>query len=593
MPNFSTNMNEWGGAYAAPRTVNKQDSSGGLGEALAKLIPGALDAVGTGYARAQGLNLVGGNTTAEEAQVAVTAFEEAAPFSQDGSNTPDQKAVVDDMRNAALRKFGTDDKKIQALVSAGKISTVEANARRHQMLQENLSNPVLSMFKEDFLDAATPFTGGNGKLAEQYFGAYMPTEEERIQAEAIDKVITEKAKFEAQVAGVMSLHGVDKAKAEGIIRKQLEDEAYLANLESQYKVRQFTSQESFMAGMTVVDDFMQKTGGAIANIAATGRKLGANEMQQLAGGVNQQYLAAREKLVQFGNTMTTEDYNKALGKLEDQRKLMDDMIKDSDGMAFMERSVKALTLQNEATIGRVTADFLKVMPHVFVANKVSPQFGEAMVNAIGDGVSGQFAIATNPYWSKLVQSFGYADMTKASTDAHTDIANDKTDDWSFTKAAGFVMSMFEPGRAAKAVDAVEQKPNAYRAMFESAMSSPEASLSPFADSDEMRMASKTPKGAKAVAMAVQAKVSKSLIPLQLQTGKGLPTDLKMERIQHTLKGGAPGGKEGVRFNTKDLDPTVGVELLQIDKILRNSPQVMKELGVSTPEEYINKCLRRK
>jgi hypothetical protein len=150
MTSFKTNMQEWGGGFAPPSpiTAPKNDP---WGELAAKLVPGALDAIGKGYAQAKGANILGGNTSAEEAQASVAQFEGAVPFSEDPSNTPDQKAQIEDMKAAALKKYGTNDKKLQALVNAGKISTLEANARRHQMIQENLSNPVLAMFKDEFM----------------------------------------------------------------------------------------------------------------------------------------------------------------------------------------------------------------------------------------------------------------------------------------------------------------------------------------------------------------------------------------------------------------------------------------------------------
>lgn len=590
MASFQTNMKEWNGAYAPPTPIKAQKSDP-WGELAAKLIPGAIDAVGKGYATAKGANILGNATSAEEAQDVVEKFSTEVPFTDDASNTPDQKARIDDLKREALAKYGSNDKKIQALVSAGKISSLEANARRHQIIQENLSNPVLAMFKDEFMDASTAFTGGPG-LTEQYFGAYMPTEEERATLAAGEAIVKEKAKFQASVHQIVLETGVSEAQAIGILKEQNKKAGILADAEYTSKLRGFTSQESYVAGMQVVDNFMQEAGGKIAQIAASGRKLGDTEMQQLQGQLASAFQANMVRLQNFGATMTSEDYNKVRTELEGQYKNMNTLINDSDGYKFYERAVNRTKLHNESVVGKAYAEMASKAPYVLAAYKISPALGDMWVASMGDDLSAQMALKTHPFFGKFINELGYTDMKAASSDAIQNIAENKTEGWNFGSAITWMKQLVTPGRTAAATSAVTQAPDAYRAAFSTAFANEKASLQDFADSDEYVVNSRTPEGAKATAIMLEEKMKK-MSSLQRVNKGVLPKDLKI-RIPMP-SGDAVPMVGGIRyeFNSNELDHTVQKEIVQAYKILSRSPAVVKELGLNSPDEFISKALSYK
>lgn len=590
MASFKTNMKEWDGAYAPPTPI-KSKQGDPWGELAAKLIPGAIEAAGKGYATAKGANILGNATSAEEAQGVVENFANEVPFTDDASNTPDQKARIDDMKRTALNKYGTDDKKIQALVSAGKISSLEANARRHQMIQENLSNPVLAMFKEDFLDASTAFTGGPG-LTEQYFGAYMPTDEERATLAAGEAIVKEKAKFQASVHQIVLETGATEEQAIGILKEQNKRAGILADAEYTSKLRGFTSQESFVAGMQVVDNFMQEAGGKIAQIAASGKKLGDTEMQQLQGQLASAYQNNMVRLQHFGSTMTSEDYNKVRSELEGQYNSMNKLIADSDGYKFYERMVNRTKMHNESVVGKAYAEMAAKAPYVLAAYKISPALGDMWVASMGDDLSAKMALKTHPFFGKFINELGYTDLQAASGDAIQNIAENKTEGWNFGSAITWVKQLVTPGRTAAATSAVTQAPDAYRAAFATAFTNENASLQEFADSDEFVVNSRTPEGAKVSAMAIEEKMKKMATLQRINKGT-IPTDLKI-RIPMPDGDAVPmvGGIQ-YEFNTQDLDHTVKKELVQAYKILSRSPATVKELGLNSPDEFIAKALSYK
>jgi hypothetical protein len=591
MPDFSTNMSEWSGGYASAPVVNKAPRTDSWGDMAARLVPTVLEAVGKGYAEGRGASILGGDTTAEEAQNAVESFSEAVPFSDDPSNTPDQKARIDDMKTEALKKFGTNDKKIQALVSAGKISSLEANARRHQMIQENLSNPVLAMFKSEFMDASAAFTGGPG-LTEQYFGAYMPTEEEKATLAASEMIVKERAKTETTIQQLVMTAGVSREQAIGILQEQSSKANKLAEAEYTSKMRGYTSQESFVAGMSVVDNFMQEAGGQIAQIAAAGKKLGDTDMQQLKGQLAQSFQINMAKLQQFGKTMTSEDYNKVRTELEGQYKNMDALINDSDSYKFYERMVGRTKLHNESVIGKAYAEMASKAPYVLAAYKISPQLGDMWVASMGDDLSAKMALKTHPFFKNFLPELGYTDLQAASSDAVQKIAENDSENWSFGSALTWVKNLVTPGRVAGATAAVNESPDAYRAAFSTAFSNQKVSLQNLSDSDEFVANSRTPDGAKVAAMAIVEKM-KQIRGLQMVNKEKIPSDIKI-RIPMPA-GDMPPMVGGIKyeFNTSDLDPTVQRELVQAYKILMRSPAVVKELGVNSPDEFIQKALTYK
>lgn len=584
MANFSTNMREWSGGYAPARTVSADKSSDAWGELASKIVPAVIDAVGKGYARAKGANITGASTTAEEALTAVNEFDAAVPFTDDPSNTPDQKARIEDMRQAALKKFGTDDKKIQALVTSGKISTIEANARRHQMLQEHLSNPVLAMFKDDFLDASTAFTGGGGKAVEQYWGAYLPTEEEKVTAEANAKIVTAKAEYEERIAQIQISHpDMSREAAIGFIQESAAKEVKLAQAEYDHKMRAYTSQESYVAGMEVVDSFSFNTLAQLAQYTSSGKKI--DDPAAVLGQIELAAQAAYKRLQQFASTMTPEDYTKARSALKQQVDIANKIVEDADSFKSYEKAVKRLKLANEATQAKAFAKLAANFGDVLMAYDVGEKFGEMYVAAESGDYGGKMWLKTNPLAQRIAGTLKHVNFDGARTDALGKIINNQGEGWTMAEGVAVVDTMLSGGNMVGATEGLSKAPEAARAALRVAASNPEMSLEHFSSSDSFMVNSRTPEGAKLAAIAIKEFVSKAK-GAQVASGSGLPKNIEIKGTpQIDSFTGEPTGEVHYQFNTK-LSDAAKKELAHAYKILTKSPQTLKELGYSTPEDFI-------
>lgn len=592
MPSFKSNMSEWSGAYAAPRPVTaKEENSDVWGELAAKVVPGLLDAAGKGYAIAKGSNILGDETTAVEQLQTVKDFEAAAPFAKDEGDTPDRKAEIEDMRRNALKKYGTNDRKIQALVSAGKISTLEANARRHQLIQENLSNPILAMFKEDFMDASTAFTGGGGKAAEEYFGAYLPTEEERVTLEAAGKIVTAKAKTEEAIAMFQESTGGTREAALSFFKEQAEKENRLAEAEYNHKMRGFTSQESFVAGMQVIDNFMFNTGAQLAQYAASGKKI--DDPVIVKGQIDLAVQEATKRLSQFATNMTPEDYGKARAALKTQADHLYAIVDDSDSFKAYEKAVKRITLGNEAATGRAFANISKNLGDVLLAYKVSKEFGDVYVKAQSGDMGAEFQMESNPLMKRIRATMPHVNTGDATTDANNKLLNNNSEGWSISSGVAAFMEMLTPGNAVGVTKVMHEAPDAARQALKYAAQNPETSLKTIAHSNEWMVNSRTPEGAKITAMAIEEFVSRAKAS-QLLNEKGIPENIQIKGMpQIDSFTGQPTGEVHYMFNTKDLTPEAKQELGEAYKILTKSPQTLQALGYTTPEEFITQAFKKK
>ena len=595
MADFSTNVKEWDGSYAAP-SANTAIKSDPWGELAAKLIPGVIEGVGKGYAAAQGANVQGANTTATEAEQAVNDFKAAAPFEKDDNDTPDRRAEIEDMRMSALKKFGTDDKRIQALVNAGKISTTEANARRSQMLQEKLSNPILAMFKDDFLDASKAFTGGSGSASEEYNGAYIPTVEERAEKAAIDKIIDQRAKHKAAVEQVRLSMGVTQEQANDIVTEQSRMAAAVDAAETKHKLRQFNSAESFDAAMDVVDLFTTQGGGELMSMIAGGKKIAdpSAAMARLQG-IQNQY---RAKLAEYRKTMTPEDYLRVEGEMNKRMNGWEEVIKNADATEYTLKRLRVASASADVTLAQSQVNMLKTIGPLYNLQRYAPEYAKVVQGVLDGDRGAQMAFAQNTHLQGVVKSLGLEKHIKMMPDV-IDFMNNankvretgvkKDEPSSFAKALTYVSSLWSGGsQGIKAeIEMNKANPDAHVQLLQKNFSNKEVSLNYYSNSSDWIAMAKTADGAKAVAAAVKARVASAK---ERQIGMGDIPSIKMRVEQMDLNDemGARGGGTSYTINVPSgtLDNSVKDDLIQMYKVLNSSPLVLKELGYATPDAAI-------
>lgn len=118
------------------------------------------------------------------------------------------KERVAEIKDAALSEFANSDRVLLALRDRGTISTTEARMRRTLNLKRALSNPINSLFRKDFLNAAADLTGGGSTD-----DLFQLTPEEK-EAQAIQQAEAQaKAQYEAAITKTMLETNVDRETA--------------------------------------------------------------------------------------------------------------------------------------------------------------------------------------------------------------------------------------------------------------------------------------------------------------------------------------------------------------------------------------------
>ena len=163
---------------------------------------------GKAYAESSAAALSGADKPLSEVNDEAAAIEEKINASLIGEQNrvggPLQKQDMEEIKDIHLSEFADNDRTLLALRDRGVISTVEAQTRRALNLKRALSNPINSLFRKDFMNAAGSLTGGAGSTADTMFQL---TPEEK-QAKAIqEEQIKATAEYEGKVTSAMAITG--------------------------------------------------------------------------------------------------------------------------------------------------------------------------------------------------------------------------------------------------------------------------------------------------------------------------------------------------------------------------------------------------
>jgi hypothetical protein len=454
------------------------------------------------------------------------------------------------------------------------------------MLQEHLSNPILAMFQEDFLNASAPYTGGSGELAKKFFGAYQPTEEERIQLEMEENT---RANTVAKLNAIDELkvnYGFTDTQAEEYWDSMNASAMELATAERQYKMLQYGSQKAFAASQAINNLFSTSISGQIVGAIAKGGSLTPEQVTGFKGMIEQHYLQARQSLQKFAQKMTTEDRNKAFADLESERKRYLGMLNDQSQLEALTKASELLKTKSDIITGQAIYEFTKNAPDIAGAYKIAPEFGEFVVGVLSGDIAERYRRSTNIRFKKLYESIEGMDLNKASSSAFRKAQAGSP--LNSVESAAVALSFQEPGSAAAFSRFAQNSPENAKEMVRQAMSAEGASLSMVADSDEWKMALNTAGGKELISPIFKATASKVR---QMQAGFNgkFPKSVKVERLLQDEN--AAWGMDSYTYLVKTdgtkLDDNVKRELIQMYKVLEANPSILKTLGKESIDEVIS------
>lgn len=255
----------------------------------------AAQTAGKAYAQGQAAEVAGTDLSLEQvneqADVVDQQIEAALTQEQNQAAGPISQRKAQEIKDAQLTEFANNDRVLLALRDRGSISTVEARARRTLNLKRALSNPINSLFRSDFVNAAKDLTGGGA--GDDMFKETPEEKQSRLIREKQQEAV---AKFEAEVVDRAARTGLPLEVARIELRTQQEDIDKLERLKAIKAERELTSieqEDRFATGRSAsgrevanyVKELVQEGGGVgleATQMAGGGRMIESLYQQQLS-----------------------------------------------------------------------------------------------------------------------------------------------------------------------------------------------------------------------------------------------------------------------------------------------------------------------
>lgn len=258
------------------------DTSGERDRMLVQAAGIAAKTAGKAYATAQAGEVAGTDLTLEQvneqADNVDAQIEQALLKEQDTAEGPISKRRAEEIKDAQLSEFADNDRVLLALRDRGSISTIEARARRTLNLKRALSNPINSLFRKDFINAAKDLTGGGA--GDDMFQETAEEKQARLIMEKQQEAI---AKFEAEVVDRAARTNQPTNVARAELQAQQADIDTLERLKAVKAERELTSieqEERFATGRSAGG---REVGSYIKELVTAGGG-GGLEAGQMAGG---------------------------------------------------------------------------------------------------------------------------------------------------------------------------------------------------------------------------------------------------------------------------------------------------------------------
>lgn len=333
---------------------------------------------GKGYAKEKAYEQSGAGRSLEdvnaEAEQIDTQIETALSTEQDEVAGPLQESRVMEIKDNVLRQYREDDRVLRSLRDRGVLSTTEANTRRQLKLQEALSNPILAMFRNEFLDASSDMTGGSRGAAS---GLFQYTPEELTSMQIAEDKRKMQAAFEAQKFDIVQRSGLPEGIVEDQLRKEALGKQKLMEYEAQMADRQLRTpefldmtnlQENSMTRelSLTMNTLVQQNGGMGLNptsMANMNRQLEYRYQSQIAS-------------IQAAEGIAQEAKDKSIANLKLWRTGMQEYFKAHDSAALKKDQVAFIK-------DSVTLKNYENFPWVFAMQQMFPDFGKLYMENAG------------------------------------------------------------------------------------------------------------------------------------------------------------------------------------------------------------------
>lgn len=554
------------------------NSSSTMLKGITDMAGNLISSFGGGYARSEAFEQSGKDTTHLEAQYSIEHYDEdlqkKSPTITDDMSEVEKsraRAQIRDFKDDALKKFATDDRKLQAFVNAGRITSLEANALRQKRIQESLSNPVLAMFSEEFL-RATKMHIGSPKLAEEFFDA-------PIQEQAMDAA-------EKQVVGDASENGLEyyvnyyMKKRRGVTREEVMGDAqvaYKAHLQMLQTAKDAQNLEATadQRANAFVNLGMQSSAPIWETLMDIGSQSGVVDEKSMIALKTQIGESRRQAIMGITQQMGTLDTTKQNFVLNNINNFFDELEKQAssvDGVKAMQASADVMKAKYSIMDSNANINFFEHMPAAAALQAVNPYLFEEVYKMSPSQL--HMLNQSNPHWRNLSTYFNLTDPVQL-----------------MKPIGNYVAGKASPQETSLAVAAIGQNPSMMNEMDtnkvandfakEFARVDSGASLSIFSTKGQWDAAMQKPEG-KQVAMAAIKGNAQRLRALQYGAGSGMPEHIAI--TDNTIA--------GIQFrfdidtgNNVQLNETVKDQIGQTCKIFNAYPELLQEMGYDSVDAY--------
>lgn len=388
-------------------------------DALVNLTKTAATQLGSGFAEGRGERQLGSGETAEEASNVVS--EAFNPVPPSGSGVEDFQATaepskeeMEDRKRSFLSRADLNDKRLQAALDQGRISSAEANNRRIQNRKEAASNPITALYMDDYDRAVGGGTSGAGRKA--FFGK--TAAEQAAEATTVRRITAAAERDEKVEALLRGRKNMTRENAYKTIDQMEANTTVIAALEQQSKLGALGQNDAvrlFKANSTPVYMGIAKS---LNDIHASGTKLKEEDAQAFRSRLSQEENLLLAQVDASG--IFPENKDKIMERIKARftgyRAQVDD--------AGYTKAMMAITAQNQAKIDNITsAETLAMIEgskalrraYVISNNSMAPVL-DLMMDL--NSMEGQWNVANNPGLAYIME-----DTDKALEDA--DAALDK------------------------------------------------------------------------------------------------------------------------------------------------------------------------
>lgn len=383
MPEYSTSISgpNLGGLTAPSRPTAKASDTAAFAEVIGQALGLGAQLYGRKKAEAAGRELGGEGESFEQAEAVAgqAATELQSLFKQKEEELGKDVSVgqAQDLKKQVFDKVLTNQKRIQAALRSGAISSTEANARISVLRNEALSNPLVAPFQDELDNALFVTTGGAGKTFAKTASEIEAEAEQAGQLkalEATEKQVT--SMLLTKVAG-------SRQQALNIIAQQQQHQANMAFYEEKKARLGVTSQEAYAASQTLATAQSTSAYGTIAQwvqeggnsqaIAPIRMKL-VQEGEQIKQGIMRAARGSNGELLVSEATLRAQ-----INEVDQRTQAFSDMLEDQSAtktmVDVMAQRQAALDTKNQS----IQIELSNAIP-VFMAMKDNPVASEWLWN---------------------------------------------------------------------------------------------------------------------------------------------------------------------------------------------------------------------